>query len=402
MRGYPIQPLVMDKGVLATHDSRAGIPCEYTVYGNLLEELESRGLVVNKWQIAKPYAPEGSKQWEGDMSRWWESEEIQQWVFDISCEIVEASQQNMESLFTVDPRALARLSSVCGALTVHMDGALSKDLARISWFAANSQESLDFELDEYLRLQICRGRYLDLLGFYQQQFGHSTYDETFAPDIAQLLDEMNAHYEELAGKDPAELSDPVVLEWAKGNTMMLMMMISRGAFLQLEVGLRILSFAKANEFMTIVAPRYSTAWLQYDTPQLEYLSPIHYALSHSMSAYSSVMLSNLTPVTVPDEVILGEADKACMDNHDLTAIEAYHTLFGHIVRLRVLGGLEIEEERWEEAVSQAGQAVDKAATLADVGHNRASAEVIRQLCETRRINDMELYANDHSRYIDSP
>ena len=374
------------------------------MYGNLLEELESRGIVVNEWQIAKPYTPEVSKQWDG--SRWFESEETQQWVFDISCEIVEASQQSMESLFTIDPRALAKLSSVCGALTVHSDGALSKDLARISWFAANFQGSLDFELDEYLRYQICRGRYLDLLGFYQQQFDHSTYDETFAPDIAELLDEVNAHYEELAGKDPSELPDPVVLEWAMGNTMMLMMMICRGAFLQLEVGLRILSSTKANEFMTIVAPRYSTAWLQYDTPQLEYLTPIHYALSHSMSAYSSVMLSNLTPVTIPDEVILSEADKACMDNHDLTALEAYHTLFGHIVRLRVLGGLEIEDERWDEAVSRAGRAIDRAATLDEgetsFGHNRASAEVIQQLCETRRINDMQLYANEHSRYIDSP
>ena len=369
--------------------------------GDLVEALESRGILVNDWEIAKSYTRDEVEEWNGVL--WWESEETRQWVFDTCRNIVEESQTNMESLATrLDGRALARLSGMCGALTLDVKGggALSKDVARVAWFAAHSQGNLPFDLDTYLRLQIYRGQYLDLVGFYRDQLAQSTYDDTFAPDIVEMLSDMNDFYQEIMDKEPTEFNDQVEQAWAIGNLMVMAQTISRGAFLQLEVGLRIMSSSMANQFITAVAPHFSAIWLRYDSPEWEQVSNVHYTIMHSMAAYSSIMLRNLTPVEISDEIILESADKACMDGHELSARETFHTLFGHIVRLRSLASLGIEGSRWEDAVSRAERAIEMTESLADFSHRQASLETIMSLIETGRIGDMQLYADDHSGKID--
>lgn len=364
---------------------------------DLRERIESMGVAVENWNISKPWTNETEVGWEG--SRWWESEENCKWVFETSVRIVEESQTDMEGLATrYDGRALARLSSMCSALTAGMDGggALFKDVARVAWYASTVQGELPFDLDAFLRMQIYKGRYLDIVSYYRDQLSISSFDHTFAPDIVEMLVDLNNFYEEI--RDTKQLdSEHIDRFWAMGNLLMIGQFISRGAFLQLEAGLGVLSYAMASQFMSTIAPAHASIALHCVGSELE-LSPVQYITSHYMVAYSSLMLRNLTPMEIPDEYILESADNSCMDGQEMPPLDSYHSLFGHIVRLRVLASIDSSGGRWEDAVDHAKRAVARAEPIADFqeSHLRASSETIMSLIETKRIGDMKFYADEHS------
>ena len=366
---------------------------------DLVQRIESMGVAVENWNIAKPWTNETEVGWEG--SRWYESEENCNWVFETCVRIVEESQTDMEGLATrFDGRALARLGSMCSALTVGMDGgaALFKDMARVAWFASAAQGELPFDLDAFLRMQMYKGRYLDITSYYSDQLAVSSFDHTFAPDIVEILVDLNNFYEEIRSKDQTQIdSEHIDRTWAMGHLLGIGQFISRGAFLQLEAGLGVLSFAMANQFITTIAPPHASIALQYVESESS-LSPVQYITSHYMVAYSSLMLRNLTPMEIPDEYILESADNACMDGREISPLDSYHSLFGHIVRLRVLASIDSSGGRWEDAVDHAKRAVGRAESLAEYNemHYRASSETIMSLIETGRIGDMKLYADEHS------
>tara|TARA_B110000263_G_scaffold244885_1_gene253606 strand:+ start:198 stop:1331 length:1134 start_codon:yes stop_codon:yes gene_type:complete len=374
------------------------------VEGDLVRELESRGILVNDWKIAKPYNLNEEGQWDG--SDWWNSEEDKTWVIETCLNIVEESKTNMDSLLTrSDGKALARLSAMCGSLTLayEIEGGcvLSKDVAIVAWKVANSQNKISFDLDIYLQLVIYRGRYLDCIDFFRNQLTQSNYDETFVQDIVEMLITINDLYQNIIDKEPADFNDPLERSWALGNVMAMAQTISRGAFLQLESGLGIISISMANRFISDLAPHFSALLLRYEDPEWRQKTTyFHNAIKQSMSAYSSIMLRNLTPLVISDDTILDFADKACMDGVELESREVFQTLFGHIIRLRALASAGIKGSRWNEAVSQAEKAILQTESLADFSHRQASLETIMSLVETGRIGDMQLYADDHSRNID--
>tara|TARA_B110000008_G_scaffold234754_1_gene239237 strand:+ start:561 stop:1727 length:1167 start_codon:yes stop_codon:yes gene_type:complete len=382
---------------------------------DLVRELESLGISVNDWKIAKPHNRSDTysiirndseieirlTNWDGN--NWFESKETKIWVVETCLNIVEQSKSNANSKFIrLDVKALARLSGMCASLNVEFEGLdiLSKDVAIVASGLAKLQNIQSFDLHIYLQLMIYRGRYLDCIVFFRKQLLESKYDETFLPDIVDMLININELYQYIIDIQPEEFNNQFEQGWALGNVMVMATTISRGALLQLESGLGIISISMANQFITDLIPHISAILLRYENSEWSNTTYTHNAIKQSMFAYSSLMIGNLTSLNIAYDAILDGADKACMDGVELESREVFHTLFGHIIRLRVLASTGIKGSRWDNAVNQAEKAIQQTESLADVSHRQASLETIMSLVETGRIGDMQLYAADHSRNID--
>tara|TARA_B110000003_G_C16567722_1_gene503069 strand:- start:326 stop:1207 length:882 start_codon:yes stop_codon:yes gene_type:complete len=291
---------------------------------------------------------------------------------------------------------------MCASLNVEFEGLdiLSKDVAIVASGLAKLQNIQSFDLHIYLQLMIYRGRYLDCIVFFRKQLLESKYDETFLPDIVDMLININELYQYIIDIQPEEFNNQFEQGWALGNVMVMATTISRGALLQLESGLGIISISMANQFITDLIPHISAILLRYENSEWSNTTYTHNAIKQSMFAYSSLMIGNLTSLNIAYDAILDGADKACMDGVELESREVFHTLFGHIIRLRVLASTGIKGSRWDNAVNQAEKAIQQTESLADVSHRQASLETIMSLVETGRIGDMQLYAADHSRNID--
>ena len=383
--------------------------CGSVIEGDLVRELESRGITVNNWNILDGV--------EGELieSNWWDSEETRKWVVETCLELIEkgndASQSQTETPIKLDGKALARLSGICGGLTVYYEGSdldvLSKDLAIIAYKVCKLQNILDPNLDIYLQLLIFRGRYLDSIDYFKNQLSQSIYDETFLPDMVDMLVTINQLYQNVKDMQPEEFNKPLGQSWALSKIMAMAQIISRGAFLQLESGLGTISISAANKFVTDLAPHFSTIILRYQDSEwmqgvanMYQHNHMHNTLKQYMSAYSMIIFRNLTPLDVADEAILDTADKACMDEIELEPIDAFHTLFGHIIRLRLLASSEFKDRRWDNAVTQAQKAIQRTESLANFSHRQGSLETLMSLIETGRITDIRFYADSHSTDID--
>ena len=86
---------------------------------------------------------------------------------------------------------------MCASLNVEFEGleCLSKDVAIVASGLAKLQNIQSFDLNIYLQLMIYRGRYLDCISFFRKQLLESKYDETFLPDIVDMLININELYQ---------------------------------------------------------------------------------------------------------------------------------------------------------------------------------------------------------------
>ena len=265
-------------------------------------QLEQRGLC---WDSVRPFGGL-SDSYEHVLS----DDETCKWIIDIAEEITSNYPQNPTSFHQINPKALILLGQSCHILLHHIDGVLSKDLANIAFAAANEQGTADLEMSVICNLMTCNGRFLDCISYFQEQLKQSKFDTTFAPDVAEVLAQLEKLYDGIKERLNTNLEDEF-LNQAAGNILMLRYKIARGSYLQLECSLKVATSQNISEFIETIAPLVAGVCLAY--AELPIMSPTHYTQCHSLFAYSSLILQNLTPFNVPIESLLDEANKACMD-----------------------------------------------------------------------------------------
>jgi len=360
---------------------------------NLIKEFESRGVLINEWQISNYESKSPSNQLNDE---WRKSEDNWEWVRDISITIIEESKKDIGTLVSdYDGKAIAGLSDIC---SLNGEYVLAKDLAMVAWNVANSQNKLSFDLDVYIQLRIYKGRYIDRIDYFQNQLSLSNYDETFVQDIIELLTTIDENYQKILEIQPENFNDKLEQYWALTSILGAAQFICRGTFLQLESGLGIIPISAANKFISDFSPHYSKISLRHMGPEFEQktfsLSIIH----HYMTAYGALMIRNLTTFEVPDEFLLHNLNQACMDGIELETLDTFQTLFAHLVRLRVIAGSGINGSIWDNAVINATIAIEKTKTNPNYVNHKASYDAIKSLINTGKITDMKNYTYGHSRF----
>jgi hypothetical protein len=165
----------------------------------------------------------------------------------------------------------------------------------------------------------------------------------------------------------------------------------RGAYLQLEMGLDIMSVVQIKNYVQQFTPRAATIALHYAA--IERLSNVHYTISHSFLAYSTYILMSLKSIDFPMSGVLDSVNKGCMDHaDDLAPEEIYFTLFAHVLRLRIFSKeqMNISGNHWEDVVNRADKAL---AESAKINAYDTYAQVIENLKMEGRIMDLQNYAD---------
>lgn len=356
------------------------------MYDNLLEELADRGLTWSRGGLASQH--------------WRASEETCYWILDTAQEIITGyNPQNPESFPDVEPRALVLMSQACMALIQHSDGVASKDLAMIAFQIEMERGQFDLEMMILAQHLMANGRYVDCVGYFHARFDEGEYDESFLPDVIEVLDDLEQWYQKLISEQ-TEWGDEEFREESYFQCLALMIKIARGAYLQLEMGLRVMNKDQVLDFLEQLAPRAATISLHF--VKFERLSNFMYSISHTFAAYSTFILGafrvQVRGSDVPMHLIVESVKKGCLDNADLTPEERYYTLFAQILRLRVLSQkkMDASTEDWGECFNRAEKAL---AESAKINAYDTYAQIIENIKEEGRILDMQNYADKLGRSL---
>jgi len=344
------------------------------MYDDLLNQLSDRGL---NW------APGGLESHD-----WSKSEEIGSWVLEICASIHDEFDPEESGKFPkMDPRALILLSQACVLLLGKNDGVVSKDMATIAYLNITQSDPIDPEIEFICRGLISRGRYIDCVIYFQKKLLDEQYDDSFVPDIAEVINDGNWLMEHLLDGD-LKWDDENTNGRIRGNQAMMLATIVRGAFMQLELGLRVMTPLQVNEFLQIIGPLAATANLNY-AKLASKERPLHYSVCHSMFAYTAFVFKNLGAASIPIESILDSVNKSCLDNSEISGVERYYTLFTQLLRLRILSVLGPEGPMWEDAVFNARKALSESSNLNSYA---AYSKIINQITDGEFVIDLQYYA----------
>ena len=313
------------------------------------------------------------------------------WIIDTAEAIITGYNPNEpESFPEVEPRALILLSQACMLLLQNSDGVASKDLAMMAFQIEMERGEFDLEMLLLAQGLMASGRYIDCVGYFHTKYNEGVYDESFLPDVIEVLDDLEQWFQKLISAE-MEWQDDEFKDLSCLECLALMIKIARGAYLQLEMGLEIMSVDQIKNYVQQFAPRAATIALHYVT--MERLSKVHYAISHSFIAYSTYILVALKSIDFPMSGVLDSVNKGCLDHgNDLTPEEKYFTLFAHVLRLRIFSKeqMNISGNHWEDAVNRADEAL---AESAKINAYDTYAQVIENLKIEGRIINLQNYAD---------
>lgn len=361
------------------------------MFENLLDELAERGLT---WTFDESAGGLSSYGWE-------KSKETCRWIQETAIQIIDGSDPRKPNSYPkADPKALLLISHACEILCVFTDGSLAQDVAIIAYKNAESSGHIELGVEIVAKRIITNGRYIDCLEYFHGKYLEGTYDESFLPDIAQAVDVLFKWHEEISG-DHFDWPNEAVKNSSLRKNILQLNKMTRGAFMQIEMGIRLMNSGQIMQFVQEMAPRTAIIidWLDQQKDISGADDAINFTQSRSTMAYLGLMLRNLGGPQQPIESLLRQASLACMDdeaelpNHPIVVMS---TLFAHVMRLRILSGENIDDERWEHAVSMARRVVSRCP------ENRWAeiyAEIIDNLIEHGRILDLEQYAQILARTI---
>ncbi len=375
------------------------------MFDSLAEELRDRGIAHGPLGDLEDFA-------------WSQDKETLEWLLLRAALLIEAAGDPTEAW---SPEKSVLDASVLGAIEVpavlcmaracefaFTDSVVPKSLGRIALGAIQTQNLREPGMIMSANLLSAHGHYMDCLLFFEEKLEGGVYDETFATDIATHLGMLGGLHdwsiERLrAGSDD---EDRLMHVQAYRSTIGLMMKSGRGALLQMERGLRVMSEDDIAHAMQAMAPELSDVCNRVTEVDGSQLDGIMYTLTRAFVAYFLFMIGNLGgpwfPEAVPQGVILEEAVNACLDDYaqktgeEMDGVTAFHSLFAHILRLRLLSNSSVREGPiWENAVSKALEAAQKS----ERAHRgwEAYGATIRSLVDTGRIGDMDEYARVLSR-----
>jgi len=355
------------------------------LYSNLLTELELIGLKWSKngvdshdWLVA-------------------ENSDHHHWIVRTAEQIITGYNPNdPETVVDVDPRALVLLSQACMLLFQNSDGVFSKDLAMMAYQIEMERGDFDIELRLLAQGLIASGRYIDCVGYFHTMYEQRIYDESFLPDIVEVLDNLEQWYNTISSPE-MEWKDEEFKQRSLLDCRTLMLKIARGAYLQFELGIELMSGEQIKEYVNQIAPRAATIVLHYAGK--ENLSSFEYTTSHSFTAYSTYILVALKVINFSIDNVFDSLDKGCRDKFDnLTPEEYYFTLFAHTLRLRIFNKYEtiISKDRWINAIESAEKALVHSAKI---NAYQIYAQVIEEIKMTKSIQDWKNYADKLSRLL---
>jgi len=354
------------------------------MYEHLLDELAENGLTWAFGEVGQAGL---------ESQEWMKSEETCRWILDMAEEMITGyNPHNPDSYPCADPKALILMSQACLSMLQNTAGLFSKDLAMIAYQNNSESGQIGFAVEFLARGIIANGRYIDCLEYFHTQYQESSYDESFLPDVVEVLDDLNKWFEAISRDDFDWPSEEVRGECI-GRTILQLVKIIRGAFMQLEMSLWLMSGDQITQFTKELGPRAATINLNYSSLGIME-SNLHYTQCHTSMAYIAFMFSNLGGPQIPIDSVLDSVYKACLDDADLHPEERYYTLFAQVLRLRILSGNDINDERWEHAVEMARRALNQSEKINAID---TYSELINNLVHHGRIVNLELYAKNLGR-----
>ena len=355
------------------------------MYSNLLSDLEKKGL---RWSVNGL-----------DSHDWLSSNnnELNHWIVNISEQLVSNYNPNApETIPEIEPRALILLSQACMLLFQNTDGVFSKDLAMMAYQIEIENGDFDIEMRVLAQGLIASGRYIDCIGYFHTMFEQGIYDESFLPDIIEVLDNLEQWYNTILNPE-MQWKNEEHKQRSQLDCLCLMMKIARGAYLQFELGFELMNIEQIKHYVNEIAPRAATIVLHYSEKDL--MSSFEYTTFHTFTAYVTYILVALKVVNFSMDNVFESLVKGCRDNFDeLTPDEYYFTLFAHTLRLRILSKEQIESQsdNWLDAVDRAEKALEKSSRI---NAYQIYAQVIEEIKMTKSIQDWKNYADKISRLL---
>lgn len=339
---------------------------------SLLEQLAEKGL---RW------IPGGMESHD-----WLDDELTCNWIIDKSLHYSSLlNSGGLEKLQNLDYRASILLSQACVSLLMSSDGVLSKDMAIIGHLnsieSGLKEGSFDPEVDFLCRGLINRGRSIDCSNYFHNSFDEGIFDETYSPDMEELLSECHIALEMLVnnGDNIGWINDDSYSR-SFGNLLFLVLNIQRGILLNIEMSL----------FSGIGTPNQINESLQRLMPGI---AKLNQTLMTSISRESNqaiyikfcgllcYMTYFLKRIGLGSEVqlssLLDTVNKGCSDEEEKDSFEAYNTLFSHIIRLRLIRETPSIAHTFDNAIKNALEALKMANKIHGVETYQRIIEDIR-------------------------
>jgi len=300
---------------------------------------------------------------------WLSDQETVDWVMSTSIHFAKGlNEGRLLDFIDVEPKALVLLSQASVRLLGSKEGSVSKDLAIIAQFNTITNSirngSVDVTLDHVCRGLINRGRAIDCGIYFQDHAARDLYDGTFAPDMFELIDEINQTLELLNAFGEE-------MPWGPGNERHLVLMshllssatIHRGVYLQYEMSEHIMTDQQKFEFVEGLRVMSSTLNqnLMYSTVG----SPISSIVLNGMFAYLFYFWKECGYFQhpLPIEPILSSVERSCSDNEELSPEITYYTLFAQVLRLRIFSENPDFKAFFPHAVDLAERALKRSANI---------------------------------------
>ncbi len=322
---------------------------------SLLEQLDQKGL---RW-IAGGL----------ESHSWLVDEDVVEWVMSTSIHFAKGLNEGRLLEFTaVEPKALVLLSQATVRLLGSKEGSVSKDLAIIAQYNAITNAvhngSVDVTLDHVCRGLINRGRAIDCGIYFQDHTKRDLYDGTFAPDMFELMNEVNQTLELLNAFGEE-------MPWGSGNEQHLVLMshllssatIHRGLYLQYEMAEHLMTDQQKFEF--VEGLRVMSSTINQNLMNSTVGSPISNIVLNGMFAYLFYFWKEcgFFQHPLPIEPILSSVERSCSDHEELTPEVSYYTLFAQVLRLRIFSENPEFKEFFPHAVDLAERALERSANI---------------------------------------
>jgi len=318
---------------------------------NLLADLESKGLTWAQGGLAS--------------LDWFENEETRKWIIETSIHFAKGlNEGHLEDFSNVGPKGLIMLSQATIRILGVSEGTISKDLAIIAQYNATSkgirEGAIDFDIDFLCRGIINRGRSIDCGIYFQEQFRDGQYDQTFAIDMHELLNDYNQLMELLNqfGHDLPWEDEQSFMRACFNNTYTIATTL-RGVYLQCEMAQELMIEGQKFEFAE--ALREISATINTNLMQSPGASPVTRIMLHGLFGYLFYFwkISGLMQTNPPLQTILDIIATSCSDEEDLEPHVQYYTLFAHIIRLRIYSETPELAQGLPQAIDLAEQALHK-------------------------------------------
>jgi len=353
----------------------------------LPEEMKARGIAIGS---------------HGDLLDfdWAQEWETQKWVLGTAVSIIQECEKSPDLIKTINPLSIVCLCRAVEFLPASMDFPIVVDLADVAK-AVIAEKEAPASLQFAAEMLWAHGRYVSLLYYFDNELAEGDYDRSLAHNLSELIEQSDMLYQHCLDQWRSDSDGIEGQNWRVKASVVLrgMMKFCRGGLLQIERALTVMSYDDIKDSMDSLTPSIGTIGTRYGEWEGE-MNAFDYTDSHSFSAYTFLIMNNLTGLEAPIETILEEADKACMDLQwsegvvdENDGMLHYKTLFSHVVRLRILSS-SMEGEAWDNAVSRALNAIERCKRMR--GWDTYES-VIASLSETGRIGDMEAYASVLSR-----